>query len=169
MVQDVKKSWVRRHWILSIFLGILILGAIGSIFDTSSTTSNNNSNQELIVASNDRQYISEDLDTLILTFVSSSSQYTDLQKEENFKQYKGKWIKSSGIVKEVDNVMASSNLIVSIINPENQYMRGATIYFPSSEKDKLLALSNYDDISFEGRIESYSSLMGIVIKDARVS
>lgn len=40
MVSEIKnKSWFRRHWIISIFLGLFILGLFGSIFDTDSESS----------------------------------------------------------------------------------------------------------------------------------
>ena len=31
-MEEKKKSWFRRHWILSIFLGLIVLGMIGSLF-----------------------------------------------------------------------------------------------------------------------------------------
>jgi len=31
---DKKQNWFRRHWIISIFLGFIVLGMIGSIFDS---------------------------------------------------------------------------------------------------------------------------------------
>ncbi len=34
MVTEVKKNWFRRHWIISIFLGLFILGMFGSLFDS---------------------------------------------------------------------------------------------------------------------------------------
>ena len=115
-----------------------------------------------------KTYTNEDLYTLIFNFVGSSSPYTELQKEEQFKNYKGKWIKDLGVVKEVDTVMLSDNIVVAIINPDNTYLRGATIYFKPSEKEKLLETNLYDEINFEGRIEDYNGFMGIIIKDAEL-
>lgn len=31
-MKENQKSWFRRHWILSIFLGLIVLGIIGSLF-----------------------------------------------------------------------------------------------------------------------------------------
>ena len=128
----------------------------GNVVDGSSTN-----------AQNTRQYIEDDLTTLIIHFTSYDSPYTDLQKEEEFKKYKGKLLKGNEIVMEVKEVMLSSNLVIATINPVNQYLRGATIYFDASQKDKLLQLDKYDEINFEGRVEDYGSLMGIIIKDAK--
>ena len=30
-----EKNWFRRHWIISIFLGLFVLGIVGSLFDDS--------------------------------------------------------------------------------------------------------------------------------------
>ncbi len=183
MVSEVKeKNWFARHWIVSIFLGLIIFGIIGAMFggDSESNLTGNAVNEQLAdnviglgedgktTTTNSKQYTAEDLYTLIDYFVSSYSPYTDLQKEEEFKQFKGKWIKTSGIVDEIDEVIFSDNLVVGLVNPENQFLRGATIYFDESEREGLLGLSKYDEINFEGRIEDYGSFMGIIIKDAEL-
>ena len=174
MVTEIKKTnWFKRHWIFTIILSVFLLIVINAIiFSSTSQVSQGASNSNTPSSptlNSGKQYISEDLDALIILFVSQESPYTDLQKKDIFKQYENKWIKSSGIVKEIDDVMMSSNIVVSIINPDNPYLRGATIYFPSSEKDKLLKINPYDQINFEGRIEDYMGLMGIIIKDAKLS
>jgi len=163
MVSEIKnKSWFRRHWIISMILGLVILFAIGIMFGEGEL-----SDDEYESPNQLKTYVNEDLYELIVLFVNDDY-YTDLQKKEEFKQYKNKWIKSSGSVMEIDDVIMSSNIVVGIINPDNIYLRGATIYFKSSEKDKLLEIDKYSEISFEGRIEDYGSFMGIIIKDAVV-
>lgn len=106
--------------------------------------------------------------TLIALFVNYDSPYTKLQKEENFEQYEGKWIKSSGLIMEVSDVALSDSVVVGIVNPANQYLRGASIYFDESSKSKLASMEKYSEISFEGKIEDYNSLLGIIIKDANL-
>jgi hypothetical protein len=164
------KNWVRRHWVISIFLGIFILGIIGAAFNEGDSGATGNAIQEKYTekTTSNVEYADTDLDTLILDFVSDYSTYTELQKEEEFKKYKGKILKGSGLVKEVDTVMLSDSLVVRIINPENQYLTGATIYFDESQKSKLLAVEEYDEINFEGEISDYGSLMGIIIRKAKV-
>ena len=124
-----------------------------------------NTNTETIIQ---KEYISISLDDLIFDFVSQYSELTDLQKEENFKDYDNKYIQDSALVKDIDTVFLSDSIVVRTINPENEYLTGATIYFESSEKEKLLSLNKYDEIIFEGIIQDYNGFLGIVIKDAIV-
>ena len=163
------KNWFRRHWIISIFLGLFVIGIIGAISEETDSGITGKVTQEKYTekTASSVEYTDTDLDTLILEFVSDYSDYTDLQKEEEFKKYKGKSLKSLGLVKEIDTVMLSDSLVVRIFNPENQYLTGATIYFDESEKSKLLAIEKYDEISFEGEISDYGSLMGIIIRNAK--
>lgn len=180
MVTETKnKNWFARHWIISIFLGLIVLGIIGGLFgeDDSISSSVETSNEDNVIrlannekttTTNFKQYTDEDLYTLIALFVSTNSLYTDLQKEEEFKQYDGKWIKTSGIVNEIDEIILSDNLVVSLMNPDNQFLNGATVYFDESERDVLLTISKYGEINFEGRIEDYGSFLGIIIKDAKL-
>ena len=163
---EKKKNWFRRH---PIWTGIIIFFSIFFVIGTALDLRDDLEDEEGDEWEEDiqRQYVKEDLYELIVLFVNNDY-YTELQKEEEFKNYKDKWIKSSGAVKEVKTVMLSNSIVVVIINPNNIYLRGATIYFKSSEKDKLLEINPHDEISFEGRIESYGSLMGIIIKDAEL-
>jgi len=105
MVTEIsKKNWFRKHWIISIILGIFILGLIGSMFNTESDNHSTETSKSSGIT-NLKSYANEDLYTLIYLFVSDDSSYTELQKEEEFKQYKNKWIKTSGIVKEIDDMI----------------------------------------------------------------
>lgn len=165
-MEKKEKSWFRRHWILTIIIVLVIGGIIGTIFEGDSSNnlpaSSDTNNQEI------KQYTDATLYEMFLMFVSRDSTLTDIQKEEQFKQYKNKGIKGEGIIDNIDDVMLSDSIVVSIVNPENQFMRAATIYFDGSKKDSLQQFSVGDEINFEGRIESYSSLMGIVIKEAEL-
>ena len=35
MAEIKSQNWFRRHWIISIFLGLFVLGIVGSLFDDS--------------------------------------------------------------------------------------------------------------------------------------
>lgn len=107
------------------------------------------------------------LDNLFYQFVSELSDLTDLQKEAKWKEYEGKYIKDSALVKDV-KYEPLTGYVVSIGNIENQFSRGATIYFKDSEKDKLLHIQKDDVITFYGKLSDYSKILGIVIKDAEV-
>ena len=159
-MEKESKNWFRRHWILTIFICLFIGIGILTLFDESTEPNINEDNQ--------KDYVDEELYELVVLFVNDDY-YTDLQKKEEFKQYENKWIKSSGSVMEIDTVILSDSIVVAILNPENPYFRGATIYFKPSEKDKLLEIGKYDEISFEGKIEGYGGITGIIIKEAEVT
>lgn len=162
MSDKTKKNWFRRHWIISIFLAILVVGVIWAMFSGESASDTINSNE------NSKQYTDEDLYTLIYLFVDDDSSYTDLQKKDEFKNYKGKWIRSSGIVKDIDEGLMGG-ITTSIEHSDNYLLNGATLYFDTSEKEKLLQIGKGGEINFEGRIEGYSSFIGIMIKDATLT
>ena len=162
-------------WIKKILLAFFVLAIIGAILgnDTKNETPDTSQNQNVnsntnVGTTTQKEYVSVSLDNLILDFVSKTSPLTDLQKTEKFKNYDNKFIKDSAIVKEIDTVALSNSIVVRTINPENEFLNGATIYFKSSEKTKLLNLSKYDDVKFDGKIEDYNSLLGIVIMDASI-
>lgn len=48
MVETKKKNWFRRHWILTIILGIVVLGIIAGMFggDSQSNSSSTENNQQ---------------------------------------------------------------------------------------------------------------------------
>ncbi len=168
MVTEIsKQNWFRKHWIISIILGIFILGMIGFMFNTESDNHSTKTSKSSGIT-NLRSYIDEDLYTLIYLFVSDYSSYTELQKEEEFKQYKNKWIKTSGIVKEIDDMIIGQEIVVRIEHPDNYLLSGATLYFKPSEKDRLLEINKYDEINFEGRLKNYNSFLGIMIDDVEL-
>jgi len=161
-IKDIKEdNWFLDHpfltWLIILF-SIIILLVIITPDDQSYPTDNNKATTV------QKTYVNESLTKLILKYVSSSSMMTDMQKEESFKQIRGKYIRDKGIVTEVSESFGTP--IVAIMNPENEFLSGATIYFKKTEKDKLLDVRKYNSIKFEGKIESYNSLLGIIIHDA---
>lgn len=178
--QDIKnaneKNWIFNHpfivWIIWTFsIWAIIWISVFSPNNAIPQTSLNNglSNTGAIPTSTSlpqREYINESLDDLIFTFVSQDSELTGLQKKDEFKKYEGKYIKGEGFVKDVNEVLGS--LVVGIEHPDNQFLRGASVYFKKSERDKLLNIGVGDPISFEGLVEDYSSFGGVIIKSAEV-
>lgn len=158
-----------------IFIGFIVFG----IFVNTDTTPHNaqtfNDIQTTTQAPNtetkliEKEYINEDLYDLIYTYVVMDSELTDLQKEDQFnKNIKGKYFKSidDGIVLEVTESFGTP--VVRLMNPDNEFLTGATIYFKKSEKEKLLSLTKYSSISFEGIVSDFGSFMGIIIRDAEL-
>jgi len=169
MVSETKKkNWFRRHYVWTTILVLIIIGIIGAIF--SEDTANGTNIQTNDNSQPTKEYTDKGVYDLWVDFISRDSPLTDLQKEKNFKQYKNKWIKSSGEVDKIDEVgFGSNNIVVGIASPEEfSFSRAATLYFDESYKSQLINYGVGDEISFEGRIEQYSGLMGIVIKDVEL-
>jgi hypothetical protein len=189
MVSEVKKSWFRRHWIITTFLIIILIGMISSMFNSNDDSTKKSSsltlgeptypqpsnikgededksltgnavNNNPMDNSKSIQQEGIDLYELEYLFCRYDSPYTDLQKEEEFKKYKDKWIETSVIVDEVHEGWLGG-LYVTALAPD------VTIHFKESEKDKLLKIDKYDEINFSGRIDRYS-LFGISIEDAEL-
>lgn len=162
-----ENNWFLNHpfwtWLIVLFVIGISISLIPSNNQNYSTTQSESINKAKTVQ---KAYVDEDLMDLILKYVSMNSMMTDIQKKESFKQIKGKYIKSDGIVIEVNEAFGTP--VVAIMNPENEFLRGATIYFKKSEKDKLLNIGKYDSINFEGKIEDYGSFMGIIIQEAEL-
>lgn len=164
MKEDGKQNWFRKHWIISIILGVLVLGMVGNTFN--SPTGNITNSQENKITNN---YIDEDIYDLWTKFISKSSVLTDLQKEEDFKSYKNNFIKSGGIISKIDEVgFGSDDIVVGIESPENPYLRAGTLYFDNSYKNQLMNYNLGDEINFEGKIDNYNSLLGIIIKESQL-
>ncbi len=183
--QEKPKSWFRAHPILNFFLALFL---IGLIFGSDNQQTLNSEEQRTTIDQVNsqqittplqasvpkqttqitRDYITEDLNELWIYFVSTESPYTtELQKKEKFKEYEGKWLKSSGIISSVDEGLISG-VTVRLLGYDNPYLSSASLYFDESDKSKLLKYNQYDEIQFEGKIEDYNSLLGIIIKDAKL-
>lgn len=163
MTLEDLQEWAQNHKIIVI---LIIIFAFGFVISTSVNMTDNKNVKSSNRIIESKQYINENIYDLWITFISRSSTLTDLQKEEEFKKYNNKLIKSSGIISSIDEVgFGSSNIVVGIESPENPYLMAGTLYFDGSYKNQLINYGIGDEINFEGRIETYNSLMGIIIKD----
>jgi len=177
-------NWLKKHWLLASILFIIsfiiFISIIINLFNSDKNTSNTSDgrlrlmgkDEELVSSSSNNVQTSSgssskikgieevDLYELEGLFCSYNSPYTNLQKEEEFKRYKDKWIETSVIVDEIYEGWLGG-LYVTALTPD------ITIYFKESEKDKLLKINKYDEISFTGRIDRYS-ILGISLEDAEL-
>jgi len=107
-----------------------------------------------------KEYAPEDLVTILNKFVKSDS-LTDLQKEELWESYKGKYVKGSAYVYSVDKKMFGQLVVLADNSPRGQYDFSSdySITFQKSEKEKLLEVSKGQKITFEGKLKDYSGFM----------
>lgn len=180
-IETKQKNWFKRHWIVTIILLVVLLIIINTIIFGS--TSQNPPKSGIVLSDNQKesaqkQYVKENIYELMPLFVHNlgydlttlQRKEAELNRKENFNEnYKDKWIKSSGDITEV-NMINSNSIVVKIVDPSSLYAdSGATIYFSSADREELSKVNLYETITFEGRIDSYDSDSGIVIKDAKLS
>lgn len=152
-----------------IFLVLVLLTTASFLTNPSeiNTTSNTiNSNQRV---QNSPKFINEDLYGILYQFTNPQSPMTDLQKKEEWKSYKGKYVKSSAIVDSISRNLLGKYVVLASELPKGQYDIGSdyAIFFQDSQKDKLLRLSKGDRIYFSGRLADYhTTFENLDIKDA---
>ncbi len=101
----------------------------------------------------------------------SGSKYTDIQKDKIWdEQYKGKYIKWSGKIRDIDTSMLDNlrlyvNIKESIILDDY-----VVVYVNDYEYDKLIKLNKDDEITFSGKFDSYVTLLGVTFyfKDGEI-
>lgn len=83
---------------------------------------------------------------------------TDLQREEMWKKYEGKYIKWTFYVKNVDKDMFGTYTVLGNVEKPTEYTISSdvTVKFKDSEKEKLLQYNKGDLITVVGKLESYS-------------
>jgi hypothetical protein len=178
---------MNKKLFLIVLIAIVVVVIIGFLFgfggsdvDKNTVTGQSDSEKSLggetalegtIASQGTREYTNDNLDMLMDIFDSDSS-YTDLQKGDLLKEYNGLWIKTSGTVHAIGSIVDTTrnprDTVVTLKNPENQFLKGASVYFDESYKDELAKIGKGDDIRFEGRIDGYSNFYGIIIEDAEV-
>ncbi|MBU3941159.1 MAG: hypothetical protein KKH88_04490 [Nanoarchaeota archaeon] len=108
------------------------------------------------------EYITEsELKDLVFQFTDSRSSLTDLQKEDLWDTYRGKPVRATIYVHNVDKGMFSNYVVSGGFTPENEYTFISEIYvtFKSSEKDKLSSYSVNSRLTFTGELGEYHEIM----------
>jgi len=121
--KEIKKNWFVKHWIISIFLGLIVLGMIGSMFEGNSKLDltgkviNDNSNNNVInlgSSQGDNSLITKSPDEMLPVAGELPTEYSIGEKEDITKD-------SSAIVSRNAQVGFDSGKILSI----SQYKVGA--------------------------------------------
>ncbi len=187
---DEKKNWFRKHWVISIFLGIFVIGLIGMISDSadSGVTGNVVDEQESVeiqgnlgsgseniinkerkeVNKISKEYIKRTYDDTCAIF-NSDSKHTSIQKEKIFEEeYEEKYANWTGNVENID-ISILSNLRLKLDMPCGT----GKVYMNQNQYDKLILLSKDDSVTFSGRFdaEPTSKIFGgihFVLKDGEL-
>ena len=95
------------------------------------------------------------------------SKYTDLQKKELWKKYKGKRVKWHGKVSSIsEGFFGGLNLQVKM--NRNTFTSDLLIELDDSQKDKALTLSENSSITFSGILSDWGSILPITIDDGKI-
>lgn len=109
-------------------------------------------------------FISKTYDNLWSIF-SPKSDYTDLQKEKIFdEQYKGRYVKWTGRVKDVDaSILDNLRLYIEHRNKNDFDWDGGdvTLYMNKDQYDKLIELKKGDEVSYSAKFKSFGEIMSV--------
>jgi len=92
MVTEIKnKNWFRRHWIISIFLGLFVIGLIGSIFEEESANTqisdSQNNLQDVTSLSGTKLIKTPDTDSMLISLNGSEIVNGDCSAAKPFSEY----------------------------------------------------------------------------------
>jgi len=94
------------------------------------------------------------------------SNYTDLQKEEEWKKYEGKKVKWSGEVSAIGEMLGTTTLQVKM--KPNTFTSDLLIRLKDSEKDKALSFKEGDKVTFIGVLSEWGTLIPITLNEGEI-
>ena len=115
-------------------------------------------------------YISNSYDELKPIF-ESSSKNTDLQKDTIFEQqYKGKYVRWNGAVRDIDASILDNLRLYVNINERFLFDDYVIVYMNKDQYNKLIQLKKEDTVTFSGRFDSYTTTLGVTFyfKDGEI-
>lgn len=89
------------------------------------------------------------------------SDYTELQKKESWKNYKGKKVRWTGTVSSVGETFGTLQLQVKL-NP-NTFTSDVLVSLKDSSKAEALKLRKGDAVTFEGILDDWGTLMPVTL------
>jgi len=150
------RNWFVRHYIIITFSVLIVIGIIGS--------ASGGSTFEEPVAN--REYVDISCADFSQKF-GMSSDLTNLQREELFKStYKNKYVDWSGEVAHIDNSFGMLSVQIKCLS--STFVSDAIVSFPESEKEKLLGLSEGQQIHFEARLENWGELLATSLDRGKI-
>jgi len=118
-------------------------------------------------AAEQRVYIQESCSQLANKF-SNRTTMTELQREEAWKAYEGKWVRWTATVNLIDR-NAMGGLSLQFKCSTASLMLDGHAQFEADQQQALMRFSQGAQISFEGRLDDWGQFLGIGIEDAKVT
>ena len=94
------------------------------------------------------------------------SSFTDLQKDEYWKKYKGKEVQWSGRVSAISETFGKLSIQIKM-NPDT-FTSDVFVGLSEDERDKALKLSEGDMVTFTGILDRWGSLMPTTLKNGKI-
>lgn len=180
MTETKKQNWFRKHWIISIFLGLIVLGMIFPGTENNSTMTGN------VVNEQDNQQIKQIIDTTKNNVVENNypketekskaevkqktepikenilemelseildmfNGLSDLQRNEKINELKGKRIKTTIFAYKISQASWSTQYVVM----DDDNYPSIKAFFPNEEKEKLLNIDIGGEIILSGEFVTY--------------
>lgn len=94
------------------------------------------------------------------------SRYSDLQKKEKWKKYKGQKVKWTGWVSSVSDTFGTLTLQVKM--NRSTFTSDVLLRLRDSEKEKALRLNKGNSVTFIGILDDWGSLMPITLEQVEI-
>ena len=139
-----------------------------------STTTQTQQVQKQTTTQKPIQFINETYTDLWKVF-NYQSQYTNLQKEAIFNsQYKGKYVKWTGKVKNIDTTLFTDKIVLWVEQREKSPFdfsgSDVSVYISKDQYGKLIKLKKGDAVTYIGKLTRYEGLFldGFTLEDGGV-
>lgn len=158
-----QRSWFRKHPILTVILGLFLLGIFGSVLGgnknkssspTSSNKPNENSEPSAVIQEKEANQTPQVIDATALV------KEFDKNKLAANDKYKGKLVQTTGYIKNISNDVAG-NFFLSLNPSSEKYYMGTTLACYFKDKAELTLLSNGESVTVQGTMKEMS--LGLVV------
>ena len=91
---------------------------------------------------------------------------TDLQRQEMFKKYKGKYITWTGEVSAISETWG--DLTLQVKHCPDSLTTDIIITMKDNQKDKLLKLKEGDTVTYKAKLERFGTILGLSAEDGEI-
>jgi hypothetical protein len=149
---------LRKHSLSTGVLLLFVLLAFGSVDSPDSTTNESSDSNSSEVSSISWAEVNQ--------IYNLASKVTELRKEEEWKQFKGKRIQWTGTVSSISESFGILSLQIKM-NPET-FTSDLLINLKENQRSKAIDYSEGDRITFSGLLEDWGTLMPITLSDGEI-
>jgi hypothetical protein len=152
-------QWIQG--LVGFFIVIVIALAILGAYNQYSESKGSNSSEEVHEHEVREHTVSwDELDRIY----NVSSSYTDLQKDERWKEFKNKKIKWTGTVTDIKDSFLGG-LSITVRMNRTTLVADAIVHLRDSEKNKALNIRKEDKVHFSGVLKDWGSIVPFSIED----